>query len=76
MAFENISLLQATATAVSGYLLGWVIYCRYFHPLCAIPGPFLASVSRAWIAFHTARGNMEFAQRALHKKHGTIPTRD
>lgn len=52
------------------YSLGWIIYCRYFHPLRSIPGPFLASISRVWVVFRTATGDMELTQRALHKKHG------
>ncbi|RAH49950.1 cytochrome P450, partial [Aspergillus brunneoviolaceus CBS 621.78] len=47
-----------------------IIYCRFFHPLRSIPGPFLASVSRIWIVYHTATGRMEHTQRALHKRYG------
>lgn len=64
-------LVQTAASAVAIYLTSWIIYCRYLHPLRAIPGPFLASVSRAWIVWRTASGDMEHTQRALHWKHGT-----
>lgn len=64
-------LIQTALAAVLVYLLGWIIYCRYFHPLRSIPGPFLASISRAWIVFKTMMGDMEHTQRALHKKHGS-----
>ena len=63
-------LLQTAASAVAIYLASWIIYCRYLHPLRAIPGPFLASISRAWIVWRTASGDMEYTQRALHRKHG------
>ena len=71
MLFDTLFLLQTALVAVSIYLLGWVTYCRYFHPLCSIPGPYLASISRAWIVFKTMTGDMEHTQRALHKKHGS-----
>jgi hypothetical protein len=70
MLFGNLSLIQTAVATFSIYLFGWIIYCRYFHPLHSIPGPFLASISRAWIVFKTMTGDMEHTQRALHKKHG------
>ena len=65
----SFALQTLLATAVT-YELGWIFYCRYFHPLRFIPGPFLASFSRLWIILMTARGDMEKTERALHKKHG------
>ena len=59
-------------SAVSGYWILWTIYARSLHPLSRVPGPWLASVSRAWILYHTWRGDMEYTQRALHKKHGPL----
>lgn len=72
MPLGSFSFLEAAFSAVSVYLASWIIYCRLFHPLRSIPGPFLASVSRIWIVLKTAAGDMEHEQRALHKKHGTI----
>jgi len=71
MLVGNLSLLQLAVAAISIYLVAWIIYCRYFHPLCSIPGPFLASISRAWIVFKTGTGDMEHTQRALHKQYGS-----
>jgi len=70
MLLENTYVVQAAIGASLAYVAGWFIYCRYFHPLSSIPGPFLASFSRVWIVFKTAMGDMEHTQRALHKKHG------
>lgn len=64
------NFLQLVVTALSVYWAGWIIYCRFFHPLRSIPGPFLASISRVWIVYKTGRGDMEYTQRALHKKYG------
>jgi hypothetical protein len=52
--------------------LGWILYCRLLHPFSDIPGPFLASFSRLWIAASVAGGQAEHTQRALHKKYGQL----
>ena len=64
-----LTLIQSLLASILAYLLGWIVYCRYFHPLRSIPGPLLASISRTWIVFKTMTGDMEHTQRALHKKH-------
>ncbi|KAL4864602.1 cytochrome P450 [Aspergillus spectabilis] len=46
------------------YELSWIIYCRYFHHLRSLPGPFVASV-----IYHASQGNMEHVQRRLHSKY-------
>ena len=71
MLFGKLLLMQTAVFALLVYVAGWIIYCRCFHPLCSIPGPFLASISRAWIVFKTVTGDMEHTQRALHRKHGS-----
>lgn len=58
--------------ALVGYWVVWIIYTRTLHPLSHIPGPFGASVSRFWIMWRTARGDMDHAQRSLHKKYGPL----
>lgn len=58
--------------ALALYWVLWIAYARTIHPLAQIPGPFLASISRLWIFRHTARGDMEWTQRALHKKYGPL----
>lgn len=58
--------------ALVGYWVAWIIYSRTLHPLSHIPGPFGASVSRFWIMWRTARGDMEHTQRSLHKKYGPL----
>lgn len=66
----GVLTVQTAVIVVLLYLGGWIIYCRFFHPLSAIPGPFLASFSRTWIVWKTLAGDMEHTQRDLHKKHG------
>lgn len=52
------------------YLVTWVIYTRYFHPLSSIPGPFWASISRIWLAKQAAGGNLDEVIRNLHGELG------
>ena len=40
-------VLLSTA-GVTLYLISWIIFTRYFHPLRHFPGPFLASVTDWW----------------------------
>lgn len=52
--------------------VGWFLYCQFLHPFYDIPGPFLASFSRLWIAASVAGGKAELTQRELHKKYGPL----
>jgi hypothetical protein len=70
MHFDSLLSISTAIFAVVIYSVSWIIYCRYFHPLRSIPGPFLASISRGWVVLKTATGDMEHTQRALHNKHG------
>ncbi|KAK0109543.1 hypothetical protein ONS95_002230 [Cadophora gregata] len=65
-------LLRTVVAFAITYELGWILYCRFFHPLHSIPGPFLASFSRSCIVLMTARGDMERIQRELHTTHGYL----
>jgi hypothetical protein len=47
-----------------------IIYYRYFHPLRHYPGPWLASITRLWLAWHHFRGTELQTQWMLIKKHG------
>ena len=49
-----------------------ILYKRYSSPLRKYPGPFLASFSRLWIFFSTARGQTQYDHIELHKKYGRV----
>ncbi|KAL4967349.1 cytochrome P450 [Aspergillus stella-maris] len=72
ISFASSHLSLAAFGLAVVYELGWIIYCRYFHPLRFVPGPFVASVSRLWAVYHASNGNMEHIQRSLHKKYGYL----
>jgi hypothetical protein len=47
-------------------------YTQFFDPLRKIPGPFLARWSRAWMVYHSWKGDMHTLMIALHKQHGKL----
>jgi cytochrome P450 len=49
-----------------------IIYYRLFHPLRHFPGPFWASVTRLWIAYHNVQRDECEVELALHQKHGSV----
>ncbi|KAK4173808.1 putative cytochrome P450 pisatin demethylase-like protein [Triangularia setosa] len=54
------------------YMIGWIIYARWFHPYSKYPGPFLASITRLWIIKELWSGKAEVTQREWHTKYGPI----
>jgi len=46
------------------------LYKRFLHPYSNIPGPFWASISRAWYIQQINRGDMDKTTKALHKQYG------
>ncbi|KAJ5818475.1 Cytochrome P450 E-class group I [Penicillium riverlandense] len=66
------SVLRGLGLGFAVYWVGWIIYTRFFHPLARFPGPFWASVSRAWIVRSVSGGNPHGIQRELHAQYGPI----
>lgn len=54
----------------SGMLTIRSIKRRYFSALSAIPGPFTASITRAWRLKEVYYGHVEKTELGLHKTHG------
>lgn len=47
-----------------------IVYYRFFHPLSNFPGPFWASVTRLWIAYHNIKEDEPYVEYELHKQYG------
>jgi cytochrome P450 len=49
-----------------------LIRYRFLSPLRNFPGPFWASITRLWIAYHNMKEDECQVELALHKKHGPV----
>ncbi|KAL4961365.1 cytochrome P450 [Aspergillus stella-maris] len=67
---DNLVPFAAALVILYGVLR--VLYLRHIHPYSKYPGPFLASVSRIWLAQQVIRGRVHKTQRELHQQHGDI----
>lgn len=78
MGFGQVLLSQLTlgnvclglGAYVALQFLYQIVYYRFFHPLSVFPGPFWASVTRLWIAWHNLRETEVPTVRALAKQYG------
>lgn len=55
---------------VFGLLIVRSIKRRYFSALSSIPGPFAASLTRAWRIKEVYYGHVEETELKLHEEHG------
>ncbi|KAJ5781189.1 cytochrome P450 [Penicillium paradoxum] len=65
-----MSYLAYGAIVVLLWLVGSTVYNVFFHPLKAIPGPFMAKITRWWIFTLEMRGNPHVEILDLHRKYG------
>lgn len=81
--FKSLSLPSVTSVAttlVSHYLvtifisfvIGYVVYQRYFAPLAGIPGPFWASLGKGWLIVRAKKGDLHRELIRLHELHGPL----
>ena len=54
------------------WLLTYVVYMLFLHPLARYPGPSVASLTNLWKAYTMYQGRMEYVIHDLHEKHGAI----
>lgn len=66
--FGNV--LLAFVAFISFRVVRQIVYYRFFHPLSKFPGPFWASVTRLWVAYHNIKGDEPYVEHELHKKYG------
>lgn len=69
---SNSMILNVAALAACIPFLLYVVYQRLFSPLANIPGPYLASITRLWLAYNTWRGGTHEFLPALHRKYGPV----
>lgn len=66
----STNILAIIGADVACYLVGIVIYRRYFHRLASIPGPFLPAVTTCYQTYFNGKYYLEIER--LHKIHGKV----
>ncbi|KAI8931128.1 Cytochrome P450 monooxygenase acrts1 [Plenodomus lindquistii] len=61
--FSHAQLLGVSIASPVVYLVGWVIYARFFHPIAKIPGPLWPAVSRTWLMWRMYLGDLEIVMQ-------------
>lgn len=67
-----LNIILAIGTYFTCCVIYQLIYYRFFHPLRAFPGPFWASVTRLWIAYHNIKADECELELSLHRKYGSV----
>lgn len=57
---------------ISAAVVSYLVHQRHFHPLAKVPGPYLASLTKLWLAYKTWQGQIHKVHLALHQKYGPI----
>ncbi|EXF85115.1 hypothetical protein CFIO01_12040 [Colletotrichum fioriniae PJ7] len=65
-------LLAAFEIAPAILLFSWFLYQRVFSPFARVPGPYWASLSRVWLAYHSYTGDLHIVTMRLHEVHGKV----
>lgn len=67
---DGLRLLQLVLLGIGIYVLLYIIYQRYFHPLARYPGPFLASLTDVWQVCQFLSLKQPYNLTDLHAKYG------
>lgn len=70
---HNAGLPIQAAVLIATIIVLTVIRRRFFSPISSIPGPFWASITRAWHLRQVASGKQNLKLIEQHDKHGMIP---
>jgi cytochrome P450 len=70
--FTPLNIVLALLAYVAFRAVYQIVYYRFFHSLRHFPGPFWASVTRLWIAYHNIKADECELELALHKKYGPV----
>lgn len=62
---NSIALLHVALMVIS-------IYRLFLHPLSRVPGPKIAALSNAWLAWHARNGRVRELGKTLHRKYGPV----
>ncbi|KAJ5721021.1 P450 monooxygenase [Penicillium malachiteum] len=74
-AFEVVTITNIFLSVIGLLVIQFlyqIVYYRFFHPLKRYPGPFWASVTRIWQAWHFFQGSELDSQWQAVKKYGPV----
>ncbi|KAK1690189.1 cytochrome P450 [Colletotrichum godetiae] len=74
MAILNV-MIQASCLGFAFttlYIVSYIIYNLFFHPLRRFPGPILMRATRATFCYRLWRGTLSFDMLDLHRKYGDV----
>ncbi|KAK5169723.1 uncharacterized protein LTR77_005701 [Saxophila tyrrhenica] len=74
-ALSLLTVRNVFFSIIAYFVLSWagqIIRYRFFSPIRDFPGPFWASVTRLWIAYHNLKEDECETELALHKKYGPV----
>lgn len=71
-AFLLWSELAHIAIIIVTWILATCLYRLTLHPLSRVPGPWLASLSNIWYAYHVRNGLVAQLATTLHHKYGPV----
>ncbi|KAJ5825696.1 hypothetical protein N7474_002834 [Penicillium riverlandense] len=63
---------QTALVTIIFFILGYVIYQRFLHPLARYPGPFLASLTDLWQVHQFMTLQQPYNLTRLHEEYGSI----
>ncbi|KAK2040152.1 cytochrome P450 [Colletotrichum somersetense] len=66
------SVAATVVFLIAARCIAAVLYRRFFHPLRAVPGPWLNSVTELPAALQLVSGNQHIYYRSLHEKYGPV----
>jgi len=70
LTIRNVTL--GLITYVMFLVMRQIIYYRFLSPIKDFPGPFLASTTRLWLAWHNFKSTEIATVEALHKTYGEL----
>lgn len=68
--FEGSPFLSLASLVLTVWLLGYVLYQQFLHPLAGYPGPFLASLTDLWQVYQFLTLRQPYHLTELHAKYG------
>lgn len=73
LGYEGRTWLTLILPSLFGtYWLLWIVYALTLHPLSKVPGPLWPAISRTWLMYRAYIGDLEVAQRQLHRQYGPL----